>query len=532
MKKNILVYILLLFIFYSIITIIHFKFQILPAYCDGYWYLKVAENIAKGKGLVENVIIVHFPRIEKLKEFPHPIGSYWNPLNSIVLAGFYKIFGISVKTNNLAIFFIDLLIVLLIFILGTKLTNDITVSFFASFVYIIHPYSLSLRGLAGLPETYTTLFMFPAYYFLYLATIKDYKYIVLSSIFGGLSYLSRNESGLYILFLLLWSIFFVNKDKNYKLKFFVLGLIGFLAVAMPWEIRNYLVFGKYTNQMKRNLFLCNEFFDYLCFDKQWTIKEWLSNGVANIVVRKIASLHYKLDAFVDTISWPLLIFFVFGLVYDFNVLSKITLLYLVLSYLSVGILFSFTQKGGWHAPANFLPFILVISLIGVKKFSVEICKGDKKKEKIIIILVFLFFVSFFLGKQVKNYKDILSEGRKDIYKIVCEDIKRYFDINNISNPLIMANEAIVINYYTDYSVIQIPFDKNIGSLKKAINYYKPPYLILTGYYPVSTKNLYLNKEKIDFLELVYEKKYDFQIPTSDGAGGDFLKIYKINYEKI
>lgn len=533
MKNKILFYLIFLWAIYFVVSMVNFRFKITPASCDGYWYIKVAENIAKGKGLVEDVVMVHFPRLKKLKEFPHPIGSYWNPLNSILLAGFYKVFGISLNTTDFAVLVIDFLIVTLMFIFGIKLTFSVTLSFLISLIYIVHPYALSLRGLAGLPETYTTLFMLPAYYFFYLAVTKDYKYIIPSSFFGGLSYLSRNESGLYIVFLILWVILFMkDKDKSYRLKFFILGSTIFLLVVLPWEIRNYLVFGKYTNQMKRNLLLCNEFFDYLCFDKQWTIKEWLSGGIINVLIRKLASLHYKLDLFVETVSWPITVFFIFGLIHNFNMVSKISLVYLVISFLIVGILFSFTQKGGWHAPANLLPFILIISGLGIKSFSELISKKDKNKEKICMFLTFSFFILFFVGKQIKVYKDILAENRKDLMKIVCEDIKEYFDSKNVYSPIIMANEAIVINYYTNYPVIQIPFDKSIESLKKAIVYYKPHYIILTGYYPISTKNLYLNKEYVDFLSCVFEKKYDFQIPTSDGAGGNYLKIYEVNYSKL
>ncbi|MEN3013178.1 MAG: glycosyltransferase family 39 protein [Endomicrobiia bacterium] len=289
-------------IFYAIFTLLEFKFQPVPAYCDGYWYIKVAQNIANGKGMVEDIVLYHFPRIEKMKKFPHPIGNYWNPLNSIILAGFYKIFGITNYTSRLAAFIIDLIVVLTIFFIAKKLfSDDLFIAIFSSLIYIVHYYSLTLRAFSGLPETYTTLFLVPALYFLYLSLTKRWDYVILSSLFGGLSYLSRNESGIYVILLLV--LFILRKKYKENFRWFLTGILIFLITVSWWEIRNFVIFGKYTGEMKKNLLLCNEFFDYMCFNKQWTIKEWLSDGIMNVVIRKFASLHYKIDSFISIVHW-------------------------------------------------------------------------------------------------------------------------------------------------------------------------------------------------------------------------------------
>ncbi|MEN3013179.1 MAG: hypothetical protein ABDH23_00990 [Endomicrobiia bacterium] len=185
------------------------------------------------------------------------------------------------------------------------------------------------------------------------------------------------------------------------------------------------------------------------------------------------------------------------------------------------------QRGGWHAPSNLLPLIILFAVAGIKDF-ISYIGVSKKWLYFLAIFVFIYFV----GGNVKRYKDIIVANSVDLYKQVAADIVEYFSSQKISSPKIMVNDSPIIWYYTNYNLIQIPFDKDIDSLKKAIRYYEPNYLILTGYYPVSTRRIYMGEETDESLLLVYSKKYPFQIPVTDGNGGYELKIYKILYDKL
>ncbi|MFN3966708.1 MAG: ArnT family glycosyltransferase, partial [Endomicrobiia bacterium] len=302
-------------LFYLLISFLYFRISDI-AHVDGFWYLKLAENIAKGNGLIENVTLYFYPKLPILKKFPHPIGVYWNPLNSIILSGIYKIFGISEFTSRLGVLIIDALVLIFIYWLCIKLyPENKWIAFFSSMIFILHPFILGMRGLSGMPESYDLFFITLFCYFLYKSITVSEKYFLFSGLFGGLAYLSRNEGiwtlpTMIVTFLLVK--YAIKNNQKIHWKFLLVGIIIFLITISPWEIRNRILFGNQANIMKKNLLFTTEYFDLWRYGKVFSFKEYISSGFTNLVLRRIASFYYKSITFMDMLTWPLGLFLLWG----------------------------------------------------------------------------------------------------------------------------------------------------------------------------------------------------------------------------
>ena len=517
-------------LFYLMISFFYFRISDI-AHCDGYWYLKLAENIAKGHGLIENIVLYFYPKLPILDKFPHPVGVYWNPLNSIILSGIYKIFGISEFTSRLGVLIIDGLVVFFMYFLCIKLYPDNKwIAFFSSVIFIIHPFTLGMRGLSGMPESYDLFFITMFCYFLYKSITINEKYFLLSGLLGGLSYLSRNE-GLWTfptMILTFLSVkYIIKNNQNINWKMLVLGILIFLITISPWEIRNRILFGNQANIMKKNLLLTTEYFDIWKYGKVFSFKEYISSGFTNIILRRIASFYYKSITFMDILTWPLGLFLLWGVAGDIkNLLFLPAYIYLLLTYVGISILFPASQYSAFHSPGTLLVFFIILSISGIFNFSSAITKNEKKAKFLGMVISFLL-ISFYISGHLKSYKDFNGTFYNK-NKAISQIIYNFAEKNNALDDVFMIHDPPRFHYYTNIKMVQTPMDEDWNTIKDAIKRYNCKYLILIGTIPQFFSSLYEGEKNYPELELVYEEKTKFVIPVTGGS--DKIKIYKINLQ--
>lgn len=524
--KSKLIVLIGIFGFYLIVSFWYFSFSGI-AHCDGYWYLKLAENIACGKGLIEDVVVYFYPKHPILEKFPHPVGTYWNPLSSIILAGIYRIFGISTFTSRLGVLVIDAFVIVFIFLFFSKFySQNIWIAIVSSIIFIIHPFVLSMRGVSGLPESYDLLFITLFCYFTYKSLDGNDKNLLLAGLFGGLSYLSRNE-GIWTLptmvCVFLLSKYFIKK-KNLKLKMLVFGVIVFILTISPWEVRNILIFGLKANEMKRNLLLAIEYFDVWKYGKIFSLKEYFSLGFTNLVLRRIAAFYYKAITFMDIISWPLGMFILCGIAANLKkILYLPVYVYFLVTYICISLLFPASQYSAFHSPGTLLAFFIPLSISGIFYFSSSVTKTEKV-AKILGIFISSLLILFYALAHLKTYKDTKGTFyNKD--KIVSNIIYGFAKRNNALNDVFMIHEPTRFHYYTNLKMVQTPMDNSFDIVKHAMKKYNCKYLILVGHVPLFFSDLYRGKKSYSELKLVYEEELEFVTPVT--GGGNKIKIYQI-----
>src|SRR5512140_3996145 len=74
-------------------------------YMDASYAIHVAENLAIGRGLVENVLWNYLDRPAGL---PHPSNLYWMPLPSMLIAPFFAVLGISYRVAQIPFILLSL----------------------------------------------------------------------------------------------------------------------------------------------------------------------------------------------------------------------------------------------------------------------------------------------------------------------------------------------------------------------------------------------------------------------------------------
>ncbi|MBA4317462.1 MAG: hypothetical protein C0412_03590 [Flavobacterium sp.] len=532
-KKVIFAMIVFLAMFYLVASLWQFRISGI-AHVDGYWYLKVAENFAQGKGLVENIAIYFYPKHPVLETFPHPIGVYWNPLNAIIVGGIYKFFGISDFTSRLGVLLIDGFIVFFIFWLCLKIyPQNRWIAFISSLIFIIHPFTLGQRGISGMPESYDLFFITLFCYFLYKSIDKSDKYFPIAGLFGGLAYLSRNE-GLWALptmVAVFLTVKYVLKNPGTLMprwKMLVFGCAVFVMTISPWEIRNRILLGSSAGEMKKNLLLTTEFFDVWTFDKVFSLKEYLSTGFVNIVLRRFAAFYYKSITFIDMLTWPLGIFILFGVMSNKkNLLFMPAYLYLFITYTGISLLFPASQYSAFHSPGTLLAFFIPLSISGVFYFSSSI--GLKEKtSKYAGIIISLLLISFYVSANIKSYKDYKQIGF-DNTKKSSEIIFNWAKKNKALDDVFMIHDPPRFHYYTNIKMVQTPMDKSWESVKRALIKYNCKYLVLVGNIPSFFSKLYNDQENFPELKLLYQEYFPQIVPVS--GGGNKIKIYKVNLLK-
>jgi hypothetical protein len=105
--------------------VVTFLFRVLTALplegagnTDGAYVLHVAENLAHGRGFVEDIL---WNYLDQPAGLPHPSNLYWMPLQSILVALFYAIFGISFHIAQIPFVLLSSLLPLFAFYLARKI---------------------------------------------------------------------------------------------------------------------------------------------------------------------------------------------------------------------------------------------------------------------------------------------------------------------------------------------------------------------------------------------------------------------------
>ncbi|OGR78427.1 MAG: hypothetical protein A3I11_02180 [Elusimicrobia bacterium RIFCSPLOWO2_02_FULL_39_32] len=540
MKQGIRVYLYLFIIisFHLLISSWRFSFSPFGSHVDGFWYHKIARNFAEGKGFVESSVLYFNPEPSSIV---HPVSAMWNPLSYVLLGNSYKILGISTLTARIPALIFDGIIAVLIFWFCVKIYQDLEISLLSSLIFSTHKFVLASRSIGGAPESFHLFFVTLFCLSLGIAWTKS-SFFYYSSFFAGLAYLTRNESLWSILVIIL--IFMLKRraseidTEKPSWRILALSITVFLLVMMPWEIRNWIVYGSQANQAKYSLLFAREYYDIWSSGKNpeglwWFIQEYFALGFKQIFIQKFQSLYYKLDTCMQFLTWPLVLFLFVGIAKNFKEKKYWpAYAYFSITYISMGLLNSLGQGGGWHAPGALLAFIIPIVVSGCYYFG-ELVAQRKRTVKIIGLLLSIFIFLYHLGDNYKQYRILQKNNFKigsESYSLEIEKYLRSSTKNNKNltpqqdNLTVMTHQPVILNFYTNIPAVQIPTNDSLEEVMRVAKKYHCNYLILTGILPSIFAKLYMEQEKIEGLKLVFEKT----IPNIGIEGsGDRIKIYKI-----
>ncbi|MDH3198551.1 MAG: glycosyltransferase family 39 protein, partial [Candidatus Krumholzibacteria bacterium] len=209
-------------------------------------YLNVAQNIAGGLGWVNHSVRFLFLLPEAI---PHP-DSYWSPLFPLTVAGVFKVLGPGFGAARVVPFAFGLLVPILVYRLARDTAQSWRAGLAAGVIAAFHP-TLVMWSLRVQPEIVSIFFVTLTLWLLVAEGVPRKPLLLGASL--GLSYLCKYQN------LVLWApvlLFYAcHRPRRETLREVAWAVAVFAVVALPWWIRNAIVFGDPFHTAVRHMML-------------------------------------------------------------------------------------------------------------------------------------------------------------------------------------------------------------------------------------------------------------------------------------
>ncbi|MFW6131748.1 MAG: ArnT family glycosyltransferase, partial [Candidatus Aminicenantaceae bacterium] len=186
----------------------------------------------------------------------------WPPFHPIILAVGFLFMGKSIVAARITVVVISALSTILIFLVTDKIATKKT-ALIASFVYIFYPGFIAFSHYLWAETTFIFLLLLGIYLTLLITETDIYKRKVLYSfsigVILGLLVLSRASGIVFLIVIPLWIVFSFKKMKE-RIIIFLIIIISFSVVVLPWEyvlISKQNKFVLFASQSTRGLYLGN-----------------------------------------------------------------------------------------------------------------------------------------------------------------------------------------------------------------------------------------------------------------------------------
>ena len=262
-------------------------------YMDASYTLHVAENLARGRGLTEEVL---WNYLDNPAGLPHPSNLYWMPLPPLLIAPFFAIFGVSYRVAQIPFIVLSLFLPLFAFYLSRKIFSRDDYAWaaglFTAFSGFYTVYWVS-------PDNFTPFALTAGLCLFAMARgieTSAARYFILAGILAGLSHLSRAD-GLLLLAVAPLALlshpasripshpFGFAQGKVLRFTFYV--LLGYLLVMSPWFLRNYFAVGSpFPSAGTKTLWLTN-YDEVFRYTDDLTLTRYLAWGIGPILGSKL-----------------------------------------------------------------------------------------------------------------------------------------------------------------------------------------------------------------------------------------------------
>jgi len=355
---------------------------------------------------------------------------FWPPLNQLITAGFYLLFGINNITSRLSIYIFSILSVIFFYKLISEFYPK-RLKMIMILILILSPYFLylSTTNMLEIPIVFFTIIS--TYYF-FRTFIKKEDHSIKLGLLLGLGFLIKwNMVILYMTFLVF--LFLKRKNEIFKNRFSKTSLIFFI-ISFPFLI--IMSFG---------------------------------GGMGNILYNTYADINFSIKDFYFYFYSPFEIYFpvfslfgLFGFYYLHKRIKKPEYFFILLYFLVFFIIFTFffrTKKNRFGTMFYFPFFPILISL------TLERIKKRLKKVymfNLVIVLLLLFQTISILTITIENTKFFnLNLGFEKASSVITKK-----DLSENSNILLLDDSPVMVYYL--YQQLP-PFSHHIVRLKHCEN---------------------------------------------------------------
>lgn len=272
-------------------------------------YASIARNIVNGKGIVRNFIYpvdINFFGKLPVPEFMHPPGY------PLILAGFFKLFGIS-DVAALLPSYLSYFILVILFFYFVKPYVETQTAVVATVILIFSKDILDV-SIVALSEAVYTLFLF--LFFMVFVKAKSLRGIFLAGILLGASHLIRQNIYPFLIPLFVSLYFHPDLPRSKKMIFFIIGI---LIPLIPDMVRSYINTGSpFFSYGKFVLMAYTEKYPGLSIYRDIQnppLVEFLREASGQIVLKYLTNLGNILKEIISNFNPCLLVFFVLEMLY-------------------------------------------------------------------------------------------------------------------------------------------------------------------------------------------------------------------------
>lgn len=349
-------------------------------------YASIARNITNGKGIVRNFIYpldINFFNTFPIPEFVHPPGY------PLILAGFFKVLGISDFAALLPSYLSFFGLVLLLF-LFVKRYLGIQVAALAAVILIFNKQILDISLIALSEAVYTFVFFL---FFVLLVNSKTLRGIFFAGILLGVSHLIRENIYPFLLPILIYLYFYPELPRLKKMTLFILGI---LIPILPNIIRTYLEMGSpFFSYGKFVLMAFTAKYPGLNIYREIqnpSLFEFLTAEPGQFFLKYASNLAKIFEQFMS-ISNPYLMAPFFVEMFYWKVSPewkkvKLLFLFLLISQILFLSLFTFTHR-------FLFPFLPVMTIFASQCLFRFLPEGNCFREKRFLFLSLVLFLTFF-----------------------------------------------------------------------------------------------------------------------------------------
>lgn len=492
-------------------------------YMDASYAMHVAENLARGRGFVEDVL---WNYLDNPAGLPHPSNLYWMPLPSILIAPFYALFGASYRVAQIPFIFLSTLLPLVTFCISRRLfqRDDYAwiAALFTAFSGFYTIYWVS-------PDNFTP-FALTASGCLYVIArggeTKSARYFFLAGILAGLSHLARADGVLLLAVapLALWVsgvraqasevTFRASRLTQPILLLSFAFFVGSLLVLTPWFARNYLTLGAPLPSAGTKTLWLTSYDELFRYADDLTLQRYLAWGIGNIVASKLRAA--GINFLVITFGALQIFLAPFALIGLWHARRRIELLpffvYAPMLYLAMTFAFTFPSMRGstLHSAAALLPFLAAVAPRGIDACVEWIARRRRTwnvaqatrvfRVGFVALAIFLAIYLYALGvfPIAVGASDIPLWNLRDIEYA---EIARWLDQNARADDIVMTVDPPAFYNASHRRTIVIPTD-SVEAIFLAAKKYGARYLVLQFDHPKPLNDLYWERVTVGALTRV------------------------------
>ena len=514
---------------YLILFLITLAFRIVTAlpvenagYMDASYTIHVAENLARGRGFVEDVL---WNFLDDPAGLPHPSNLYWMPLPSLLVAPLFFLFGVSYRVAQIPFILLSSLLPLVAFHLARRITGRD-----------------SDAWVAGLLTTFSGLFTIywvsPDNFAVYALTASICLYLIargtdeesarlvfLAGIFAALSHLSRADGLLLLVVAPLVLLFHATRNTQHTtrvLRYFLLFtfyfFLGYLLTMSPWFLRNWVVAGTPLPGAGIKTVWMTSYDDLFRFDSSaLTLNNYLAWGIGSIVESKAYAAVRNLAIIIFSVLQLFLLPFAIIGIWKLRQRTEVVagMIYAALLYLAMTLAFTFPSWRGtlFHSSSALIPFMVAVVPLGIDTSVQWIARRRRtwntRQASIFFrisftmlaaVLSIYFFASAVFPLTDTNTSTIPLWNLRDAeYR----DVGHWLDQNARLSDRVMVIDPPSFYNFTHHPAIMIPTE-SVDAVFAAAKKYDARYLVLMLDHPQPLRDLYQGKATVPGLTQVAE----------------------------